>query len=603
MKDETDGKSGKKAGADMDRRDFLRLAAAAAGSAVLAGCGLSKDSKKFAVPERPAARSGKPRAIFIAIDSLHPAYLTLNARGFAGGRDGDWLMPNVNRFLKDTAFYPRAACYLPSATDMNHLNALSGANSGSTGILGVYCQPVGWGSNGKIELRNLHLSMAKDTLGNRVDTLFSAFKRRWPDSVTAMVSGKFWISDMFRSTPDFNTAVDWPISAMNFPGFIAPPKKGSFADPATDSDGPCDPESPSPFLIAPDNKAFDLQTMINRRLSGQKKGLSRVMEKRPDRFPHDEWVVDATLALYERERPDMGYVLLGQADDAGHCLGAAWDPSEFAPTADIKLPKGCPENPDYRLASIRNSDVWREPVLDAMRDVDHEFGRLVDGLGRLGVLEDATVVVLSDHSMETHRKVAAPDATDVLAILKSRGLDVADYTAVFTVSSCGLMYFREKKEIAARVKKVLSDYAITDPVSGKSEQPFRVLDRADMKAGVPGVNMAGELYHEFLLEKDMEKSLLWPDLAIFCRNGWQLPVYAGAIANIAFKIPKWTPPFLPFLGGHGSVETLPILAAIRSPKVSPGVFQDEIRIADLGVTAAGLCGLSLRSAAVGRNLF
>ena len=44
-------------------------------------------------------------------------------------------------------------------------------------------------------------------------------------------------------------------------------------------------------------------------------------------FPHDSWGVDSSLKLFRRENPDMAYILLAQCDDAGHCLGNAWDSS------------------------------------------------------------------------------------------------------------------------------------------------------------------------------------------------------------------------------------------------------------------------------------
>ncbi len=583
------------------RRDFLKLAATAAGSAILSGCAASVP--RFIAPARPAARSRSPRVIFIAIDSLHPNYLSLTARGFPGGREGDLLMPNLAGFLRDAAFFPNASCFLPSATDMNHLNALAGSNSGGTGILGVYCQPAGWDESGRVKMKNLHLSMARDKNGRPVDTLFSAYKRRFPDSVTAMVSGKFWIADMFRSTPDFSTAVDWAVSAPSRPDWIAAPKKSSFADPPSDADAACDPESPGLSPVAWEPHSLDLKGVLNRSFTSQKSGLSMVMEDRPLRFPHDEWVVDAALSLYERERPDLGYILLAQADDAGHCLGAASDPSEFSPLdPPPRLARGCAANPDYALASTRNRNVWREPILDSIREVDAQFGRLAAGLSRMGVLDDALVVVLSDHSMENHVFHIEPDATDVLAILKKNGLDIEDHACCITVSSCGLMYWREKKEETARAREILLAHRLVNPQSGQTECPFRVLDRADMKSGAPGVCGPGDLYHEFLVEKDREQTLVWPDLAIFARSGWQLPVYAGTIGNIAFSVPSWIPPFRPFLGGHGSVETLPILAALRAPAIKPGTRRDAVTIADLGVTAASFCGAPLLSASAGRDL-
>jgi hypothetical protein len=54
--------------------------------------------------------------------------------------------------------------------------------------------------------------------------------------------------------------------------------------------------------------------------------------------------------------------------------------------------------------------------------------------------------------------------------------------------------------------------------------------------------------------------------------------------------------------GHGSVDTLPILAAIAVPGGKRGVDPKPIRIGDLGATAASLMGLKLRSTMIGQDL-
>jgi hypothetical protein len=55
-------------------------------------------------------------------------------------------------------------------------------------------------------------------------------------------------------------------------------------------------------------------------------------------------------------------------------------------------------------------------------------------------------------------------------------------------------------------------------------------------------------------------------------------------------------------GGHGSVDTLPIVAAISIPGGKKGAHDRPIRIADLGVTAAALLGLKLKSSTIGKDL-
>ncbi len=96
--------------------------------------------------------------------------------------------------------------------------------------------------------------------------------------------------------------------------------------------------------------------------------------------------------------------------------------------------------------------------------------------------------------------------------------------------------------------------------------------------------------------------MIWPDLFILAKNGWQIPAYNGHVPNVGIKAPKWTPPWRVYNGGHGSVDTLPIVAAISTPGGKTGESSTPIRIADLGVTAASLFGLKLGSTTVGADL-
>jgi hypothetical protein len=96
--------------------------------------------------------------------------------------------------------------------------------------------------------------------------------------------------------------------------------------------------------------------------------------------------------------------------------------------------------------------------------------------------------------------------------------------------------------------------------------------------------------------------MIWPDLIILAKNGWQIPVYNGHIPNVGIKVPTWTPAFRVYNGGHGSIDTLPIVAAISVPGGRSGTSSRALRIGDLGVTAASLFGLKLQSTTVGRDV-
>ena len=107
-------------------------------------------------------------------------------------------MPNIHAFLKKSLWYRNAKSYLPAATDMNHLNALAGTSSAQSGIISVWAQPTGWDENGEAIITRTSMSFARDDKGRPVDTLFHAWKRRWPDSKTMLITGKEWVGEMFR---------------------------------------------------------------------------------------------------------------------------------------------------------------------------------------------------------------------------------------------------------------------------------------------------------------------------------------------------------------------------------------------------------------------
>jgi len=129
-----------------------------------------------------------------------------------------------------------------------------------------------------------------------------------------------------------------------------------------------------------------------------------------------------------------------------------------------------------------------------------------------------------------------------------------------------------------------------------------VLDRSDMKNGMHGVCLPGEFTHTYYVDVDKEKTVIWPDLIILAKNGWQIPVYNGQIPNVASKRPHGAPPWRVYNGGHGSVDTLLLLPRSPIPGGKKGVHDRTIRIADLGVTAAALSGLKLKSTTIGKDL-
>ncbi len=547
----------------ISRRDFIKLSATISGGMLLPGigCGKSKKAKKL---------------IYIALDSLHPEYLNLDPQGNPGGREGNWLMPNLKRFIDRCLLYPNARGFLPSATDMNHLNALAGTSSAQTGCLGVSAQIVGWDDNGKISGKFSDLNLFRDDLGRPVDTIFHAWKRKNPHSKTAFISGKPWVAEMFRS----QNVVDVLVTGLSKPDYLPDPLEYSFSDPVTD-DAECDPEG-----------------------TAQKGTFVSLMPKLPKNFPNDEWVVDSALEVLRRENPDIAYILLAEADDSGHAIGAGWNRDEFQPlSGSIDLPEGCPQKESYTLASRRNPGILQEPILDVIKEIDHNFGRLIDGMEEMGTLDNAMVILLSDHTMINFLPSRVED-TDLFALLKDNGLADKSYFHIQSGTEYALLYWREKRENAKLAKELLMEYKVRNPETEILECPWWVLDRDDLINGVEGLSLPGELYHKYFYENpEAESIMIMPDLQIYTKNGWQLPVYGGTINNLGLQLPENMPPMNPFVGGHGSSDTLPILAAIYDSNLRKGgVLDRPITIADLAVTVASRFGLELQSTTIGKDL-
>lgn len=597
----------------LGRRPFLRIFGALLGGALLSGKVGRLHGRAFAgtgETRNPVkVKRSHKRLIYIAIDALHPKYLELNSKGQLGGKDGDWLMPSMRAFLNRAVWYPEAKAYLPAATDMNHLNALAGASMAQNGIIGVWAQPAGWDEKGKAIIRHSHLSMARDDQGRPVDTLFHAWKRRWPGSKTLFITGKEWVGEMFRQ-PAAESGVDIVVTGAHFPPYLQAPQKESFADPLTDTDGACDPESGSAGFFGWKElrwgnllRHFSPSTVMSRLWSGQGGLLTRQMVRYPEHFPHDRWIVDSTLEIFRQQDPDMAYILMAQTDDAGHCVGCGWDPSEFVVSQDpVDLAKGCEMKPEYAMVSGRNPLLFREPILDVIRDVDIQFGRLMKGFEEQGILQNSTIILLSDHSAVNHLYSEDFSSTDVMAILEKGDLVENGNVYAFSVSSYGVIYWRDRKEQVPAAKDLLLKHRAWNPQTKTEECPWWVLDRRDMKSGVKDVCLPGELYHTYFVETDREKSMIWPDLIVLAKNGWQIPAYNGHVPNVGVQAPSWTPAFRVYNGGHGSVDTLPIVAAIAVPGGKQGIHPRPIRIGDLGATAAALMELELRSTVIGQDL-
>ena len=530
-----------------------------------------------------------PKVLLISIDSLPPEYLELNSRGERNGRAGDWLMPNVREFLGRGTWFRDARCYMPAATDMNHLNAVAATSSAQTGVIGISQQAVNWNPDDTVNLSPISLSWARDDRGRPVDTLFNAFKRRWPRSRSLYASGKPWVAEMFRTD---SSDVDMFLTGSLRPSYIEPPVGRNFYDPPGDSDG------------IPDRESFYQKSFCN-----------RAYIKNPEHFPSDSWIVQASLRMLDREKPDLAVILLAQMVDAQHGLGAAVNPDEFEKRK--LLFNG------YVSVSRYNSQVYREAVLDAVRDVDRQFGRLLDGLSRMPYYRDAIVVLYSDHGHVTHRSTIWSNFdprlnTDISKILyragviDERGRRGIGFSAG-TGSSMGELMFQadtiaERRRKAEEARRALMAHEVLDENTGRYVCPWYFVGEREMIDGLPGVCGPGELYHRHFAGHNKTGEIHWPDFFVFMKDGWQLPVSRGFVANLGQQLPWYYPDAVNlFLGGHGSNDTVNIVMAIAGPGMKKGSvvvdpeFRKNYRISDIAMTLARTLGLELRSTTIGKN--
>ncbi|MEW5736170.1 MAG: alkaline phosphatase family protein [Thermodesulfobacteriota bacterium] len=556
------------------RRTFLSAAAwagAALASPGLVACGKPKTAGK------------PPRIVIISIDSLDPRYLALDQNGMPGGRPGNRLMPKVHEFLEGGATLAGARCFLPAATDANHLNALAGTHPGMTGVLGVSVQPAGFGPDGRMAVFPTSLSWARTADGKPVDTLLAAYGRRYGKSAKVLaVSGKDWVGRMLNAPGSGLSAL---VVGKDHPSYVPAPRPYSFYDPPGDENADTDKESIYQKLFS--HIAY---------------------EGRPERFPCDEWIKDAALAVITREKPELAFVIFAQMDDLSHGLGCAY-PEDFVPGEGGGV---CRFNPM----------VYREPALDGVRDVDRRFGEFMVRLTAMPEYRDAVYVLYSDHGHVTHRSTLVtpllrPSGTDFTKVLKSarvvskkeaKGIGLGAYSA----TSLGFLYFPEKnaEARAARGKEAreaLEAHRVVDPETRGLECPWQAVDRPGMIAGVPGVCPPGELFHPYLAEGGHAGLPPWPDVFLFARNGWQLPLTQGLATNLGAKVPWYVPDGEVFLGGHGSPDTSKILIAFRGPGIARGKIlpdpdgKQNHTIADIAPTVCGLTGLSLETPVVGQD--
>jgi len=536
---------------------------------------------------------------YFAIDSMDPEYLYLNRAGTAPGSEGDWLMPNLRSFMDEGVNYTDARVYLPSATDMNHTNALAGTYTGTQGLYMV-------GGTWKGVTEYDEIVMGPNTMdlmrygpdGEPIERIYEVAKEETGGrSLTGFWSNKNWLANI-----EGERTVDIVGQSERFPLFFPPPYKYSAAgDPQTD-ENPFDP------LSGPFSSGFYCDTtreIIVPALLGQFNlilglGLyvmpvSTVVGLTPGNHCEDRYLMSSFTRSILEEDPDVCYVNAADLDNTGHFTGGSWTDDEWDT-------KGTPSAADDE--SMFSPWMRRDDCLDICREVDVLFADFLQLLKDRGVYDNSIIVVLSDHGMENMKdEKSGYEVLDLREILRQQGL--VHYEDYFEGggTEINFIWCSDPSKCAA-VEEILEGYTVDDPELGPV-QPLIVINREEMVTGVDYGDLGHvrpmELYSEYwATHPDEPDGHLWPDLCIFPLYNYNQAAH-GAILSGAANPVGITIGNLPdnvqlgFPGAHGGLQTAHMPLIFKAPAgwsgYVPGtVIAEEVEIGDIAPTIYQILG-------------
>ena len=531
------------------------------------------------------------KVYFISIDSLHPDYMKLNAAGTGTGKDGDWLMPNLHRLADRAVFYPKNKAHIISATDMNHFNYLAGTMTGTSGIPLVGAVFAGFDEKGNpIIISNYDLKSPITTYdsGKFVPTIYNSAKAANPKIWNAFASGKNWVPQMMNFKP---YQLDRIINGISVPDFV--PATGETTNPKAFSMLKS-VLTPGPSMKHNLGNPAELKEPQDKR---EYYILAKLMSASPSQFPPDRWVMDAALAELKNEDPDVFYILLAAVDDAGHTYGSAFDPSEWDD-------RGTPNVIDD--VSKFDSRASRQGILNVVRDADTQAGRFLNALEERGALDDAIVVIESDHAMVTH--IRKP--LDMRRQLKDHCKRSPKTEFFFgTATSVGFVVARQDDpKIIQDVEAALESWRVKNPVTGKEECPVIVYNRAEMKTGFDQATgkqwmLPKEYYSEYYVEHRKPGEVCWVDLLVLTAPNYKyklqnLGLGNLGMANLPFKLPEWGY----FIGGHGSYDTQAATLILSVPGNKPAIIEDQVYVKDVAPTIEKVQGWQIPDSTDGKPL-
>lgn len=388
-----------------------------------------------------------------------------------------------------------------------------------------------------------------------------------PDAFSIFLSGKEWVGNLFR---DGKGTVDIIAGGQAHPEYVPAPAPFRLGDPPSDPDSATDREG-TVLLPGFFKKRFSWQALY--------------VGTHPRDFPEDRWTAEAAIRMIAAEDPDILYALLAECDTAQHVFGAADRPEEWID----------PGTPDilWDDSNLFNQRANRDPILDIVHEADQSFGSILDVLRARGRFEDSLVILLADHSVAT----LLNKPLSIGQILLQAGLGAGEIEGVISAGELGFLHLSDPSK-ERMIEDLLESHEEFHPVLGTPVKPFIVVNREEMDSGIDNVeglmaedeiagNKRGELYSGWTIDFPVSDNskIRWPELMIFNRQRFQnVPTSSD---NLGGAIPV-----TPLIGRHGSSQTAEIPLAIRGPGILPGVYSEEVTLADIVPTLYQLLGFT-----------
>jgi hypothetical protein len=536
---------------------------------------------------------------YFSIDSMDPDYLYLNRAGTENGSEGDWLMPNIRGFMDDAVNYTDAWVYLPSATDMNHTNALAGTYTGTQGLYMVGGTYQGFTEYDEvIAVPNSMDFMLYGPSGEPIKRVYEVAKDETGDkSLGGFWSNKNWLADI-----EGEKTVDIVGHSERFPLFFPSPYKYSAAgDPQTD-ENPWDPMS-GPFsacFYTDTTREIIIPTLLGQFNLLLGLGLyvlpvSMFVGLSPGTHCEDRYLTDSFFRSILEEDPDVCYINAADLDNTGHFTGGSWDLDEW----DTKGTAGAWDDDSMYSPWMR-----RDECLDIAREVDVLFQDFVNLLKARGTYDNSIIVILSDHGMENMKDQASGyEVLDLRRILRAQGLLHHEDYKEAGGTEINFIWCDDEDKLGA-IEDILESYTVEDPELGPV-QPLMVINREEMLNGADygafGKVRPMELYSEYWINNpDVPDGPLWPDLFIFPFYNYNVAAHghilAGAVNPVGItlgNIPDNVE--LGFPGAHGGLQTarMPLIfkAPAGDPDYTPGSsVDDEVEVGEIAPAIYDIMG-------------